>query len=169
MGPIWGRQDPGGPHVGPMNLAIWGACDPNDGKKTKQNTETRPRDLYVLYIYIYMFLYFYFGSRYFLRRAGFLLVALFIPRCASNVILHGVGVTRKENLTWMHIVTPSIDCNRQWKPSTQWGLVMRIYVSQLGHYFRKCFAIGHQAITWANVDFKVAVAPPGQTLVTFDI
>ena len=24
MGPIWGRQDPGGPHVGPMNHAIWG-------------------------------------------------------------------------------------------------------------------------------------------------
>ena len=23
VGPIWGRQDPGGPHVGPMNLAIW--------------------------------------------------------------------------------------------------------------------------------------------------
>ena len=23
MGPIWGRQDPGGPHVGPMNFAIW--------------------------------------------------------------------------------------------------------------------------------------------------
>ena len=23
MGPIWGRQVPGGPHVGPMNLAIW--------------------------------------------------------------------------------------------------------------------------------------------------
>ena len=22
MGPIWGRQDPGAPHVGPMNLAI---------------------------------------------------------------------------------------------------------------------------------------------------
>ena len=22
MGPIWGRQDPGGPHVGPMNLNI---------------------------------------------------------------------------------------------------------------------------------------------------
>ena len=22
MGPIWGRQDPGGPHAGPMNLAI---------------------------------------------------------------------------------------------------------------------------------------------------
>ena len=27
MGPIWGRQDPGGPHVGPMNFAIWGAHD----------------------------------------------------------------------------------------------------------------------------------------------
>ena len=23
MGPTWGRQDPGGPNVGPMNLAIW--------------------------------------------------------------------------------------------------------------------------------------------------
>ena len=24
MGPIWGRQDPGGPHVGPVNFVIWG-------------------------------------------------------------------------------------------------------------------------------------------------
>ena len=23
MGPIWDRQDPGVPHVGPMNFAIW--------------------------------------------------------------------------------------------------------------------------------------------------
>ena len=23
MGPIWGRQDPGGPHAGPMTFAIW--------------------------------------------------------------------------------------------------------------------------------------------------
>ena len=23
MGPIWDREDPGGPHVGPMNFAIW--------------------------------------------------------------------------------------------------------------------------------------------------
>ena len=23
MGLIWGRQDPGGPHVDPMNLAVW--------------------------------------------------------------------------------------------------------------------------------------------------
>ena len=23
MGPIWGQQDPGGPHVGPMNFATW--------------------------------------------------------------------------------------------------------------------------------------------------
>ena len=27
MGPIWGRQNPGGPNVGPMNFAIW---DNND-------------------------------------------------------------------------------------------------------------------------------------------
>ena len=25
MGPIWDQQDPGGPRVGPMNLAIWDA------------------------------------------------------------------------------------------------------------------------------------------------
>ena len=24
MGPTWGRQGPGGPHVGPMIFAIWG-------------------------------------------------------------------------------------------------------------------------------------------------
>ena len=35
MGPIWGRQDPGRPHVGPMNFAIWGGsvshlCWPDD-------------------------------------------------------------------------------------------------------------------------------------------
>ena len=23
MRPIWGPQDPGGPHVGPMNISIW--------------------------------------------------------------------------------------------------------------------------------------------------
>ena len=23
MGPIWGRQDPDGPHVGPLNVAMW--------------------------------------------------------------------------------------------------------------------------------------------------
>ena len=23
MGPTWGRKDPGGPHVGHVNLAIW--------------------------------------------------------------------------------------------------------------------------------------------------
>ena len=34
MGPIWGRQDPGGPHVGHINFAMWdvfhivySACD----------------------------------------------------------------------------------------------------------------------------------------------
>ena len=31
-GPIWGRQDPGGPHVGLMNFAIW------EGKLSLQPT-----------------------------------------------------------------------------------------------------------------------------------
>ena len=31
MGPTWGQQDPDGPHVGPMNLAIWkGICRHSD-------------------------------------------------------------------------------------------------------------------------------------------
>ena len=28
MGPTWGRQDPSGSHVGPMNFAIWGSFNP---------------------------------------------------------------------------------------------------------------------------------------------
>ena len=32
MGPIWGQPDPGGPHVGPMNLTIWGVLQ--DDNKT---------------------------------------------------------------------------------------------------------------------------------------
>ena len=30
MGPTWGQQDPGGPHVGHMNLAIWGLLPDSD-------------------------------------------------------------------------------------------------------------------------------------------
>ena len=29
VGPIWDRQDPGGPHVGPMNFAIWDIINQN--------------------------------------------------------------------------------------------------------------------------------------------
>ena len=34
MGPTWDRQDPGGPHVGPMNLAIW-ECKKDTRKHNK--------------------------------------------------------------------------------------------------------------------------------------
>ena len=34
MGPIWGRQDPGGPHVAPMSFAI-GARRPSDYQSTQ--------------------------------------------------------------------------------------------------------------------------------------
>ena len=30
MGPTWDQQDPGGPHVGPMNFAIWVSLYPAD-------------------------------------------------------------------------------------------------------------------------------------------
>ena len=49
MGPIWGRQDPDGPHVGPMNLDIWGHVSKlaywlTNIEATKEMI-TRPHDL----------------------------------------------------------------------------------------------------------------------------
>ena len=41
MAPIWGRQDPGGPHVGPMDLAIWDMV-----MKTKPSPGTRTPSQY---------------------------------------------------------------------------------------------------------------------------
>ena len=38
MGPIWGRQDPGGPHVGPVNFVIWADLV----KKINQRIAKRP-------------------------------------------------------------------------------------------------------------------------------
>ena len=32
MGPIWGREDPGGHHVGPMNFAIWASAYDKSGR-----------------------------------------------------------------------------------------------------------------------------------------
>ena len=37
MGPTWGRQDPGRPHVGPMNLAIWAGTGGAHWYKTPTN------------------------------------------------------------------------------------------------------------------------------------
>ena len=44
MWPIWGRQDPGGPHVGPMNFAIWDSMltVPESEPVTKILTGCRP-------------------------------------------------------------------------------------------------------------------------------
>ena len=39
MGPMWGRQDPGGPHVGPMNLAIWVGPGKTTRQERRKNTE----------------------------------------------------------------------------------------------------------------------------------
>ena len=38
MGPFLGRQDPGGPHVGPMNFATWG--EQFVGKLLRQSEES---------------------------------------------------------------------------------------------------------------------------------
>ena len=36
MGPTWGRQDPGGPHVGPMILVIWESYSRPSAKQWEQ-------------------------------------------------------------------------------------------------------------------------------------
>ena len=61
MVPIWGQQDPGGPHVGPMNFTIW---DPFGGNvimnmhlmifhnvdKTLNDHGTSLRDKWYIYV-----------------------------------------------------------------------------------------------------------------------
>ena len=39
VGPIWGRQDPGGPHVGPMSFAVWETIT-EEGRHTTHPQET---------------------------------------------------------------------------------------------------------------------------------
>ena len=39
MGPIWGRQDPGGPQIVPMNFAIWGVYFLKCKASRKTNTK----------------------------------------------------------------------------------------------------------------------------------
>ena len=49
MGPIWGRQDPGGPHVGPMNFAIWEIITEN----LYPGTEIQKQQIWKLSKYIF--------------------------------------------------------------------------------------------------------------------
>ena len=39
MGPFWGRQDPGGPHVGPMNFVIWVIVNSTPVERPRKNLE----------------------------------------------------------------------------------------------------------------------------------
>ena len=40
MGPVWGRQDPCGPHVSPANFAIWGMFGDILGTKIKHRLKS---------------------------------------------------------------------------------------------------------------------------------
>ena len=42
MGPIWGRQEPGGPHVGPMNFTIWDGIDIFINRSSSGHLQHRP-------------------------------------------------------------------------------------------------------------------------------
>ena len=47
VGPFWGRQDPGGRHVGLMNFAIWVAFNFHRKKKKKTSSVPRFTPIYV--------------------------------------------------------------------------------------------------------------------------
>ena len=47
MGPIWGRQDPGGCHVGPMNFAIWECIAINNFVQTVNNLALSQQGTYI--------------------------------------------------------------------------------------------------------------------------
>ena len=55
MGPIWGRQDPGGPHVDRMNFAIW-------VKVLGREASTWDKDTYAITSHIYCRILFKFGN-----------------------------------------------------------------------------------------------------------
>ena len=48
MGHTWGRQDPGGPHVGPMNFALWDVSE-------RLSLITRNGDWRHLWLWLYIF------------------------------------------------------------------------------------------------------------------
>ena len=56
MGPIWGWQDPGGPHVGRKNLAIWSQdrLAYNVFQRLEISLELSCSSLGIIRIYIYM-------------------------------------------------------------------------------------------------------------------
>ena len=49
-GPTWGRQDPGGPHVGPMNLAIWATSQ----RPNTSFVNSPPQILHITYEDLYL-------------------------------------------------------------------------------------------------------------------
>ena len=52
MRPTWGRQDPGGPHVGPMKIAIWDAKEALLIENTSHNLDDVFSKLYTIRIHI---------------------------------------------------------------------------------------------------------------------
>ena len=61
MGPTWGRQDQGGPHVGPVNFDIWDVIT-LDNKMIKERRNIWCFDWYLLNSYTWFDQQFNFGT-----------------------------------------------------------------------------------------------------------
>ena len=53
MGPNWGRQDPGGPHVGPVNFIIWEVLSGVNYLETFEMTIKLKNNVYIRPVNIY--------------------------------------------------------------------------------------------------------------------
>ena len=110
MGPIWGRQDPGGPHVGPVNFAIWGCLIDS-----------------ILYILIYRcFLKIFIMFHLF----GFILCYSFCCYC-SDVIMSAVAI--KSTAPRLFIQTfVQAQIKENIKPPRHWSLCVCVCVCVCG-------------------------------------
>ena len=52
MGPIRDRQDPGGPHVGPMNFAIWDCKDQADESNSATSSPFRWNNVLFFFLFL---------------------------------------------------------------------------------------------------------------------
>ena len=93
MGQIWGRQDPSGPHVGPMNLAIWGVLGSLNGKNSYYLKQT----LWVEDICVAEVIYPYFLS--------YALLIILEKKSSGQMKLYLLS----EMLNWLAVITSFLD------------------------------------------------------------
>ena len=104
MGPIWGRQDPGGPQVGPMKLAIW------DDFLQRQTSRYRKQDPnFVLFCLVFCLCLFHYQNP--LRKPH---TWPSTPSVRMKPPVYSGFGTPEHVLYWLVFGRIMHTCNRQW-------------------------------------------------------